>query len=293
MYKLLFYVSSSPNCVVHIFCVLIYALYVMNAKLFYWRYSAVGSLEFKQDRVRIRSETESDGYQNGCADYQRLLLWTVSWLIRHQKCCYQPNIFAAESRFKLQWPFVCENKNCRIVPTMWKGNKLQMRHRQRNPSNNDAKEIHQQKQEQTKKSTKMMASISCNFSLSALPNINHTAVWLTGVGARNAIPSKKSKLPAQYWINLNVYSAWTTIKYWCFLCKHFKIWNWRIPSWLDKHHHHSAVAGEACENCLLVTWASALPAVSCQSLIYVAPWCFKWMGWDWVGLVGSPGGVNC
>ena len=57
-----------------------------------------------------------------------------------------------------------------------KGNKLQMRHRQRNPSNNDAKEIHQQKQEQTKKSTKMMASISCNFSLSALPNINHTAV---------------------------------------------------------------------------------------------------------------------
>ena len=164
------------------------------------------------------------------------------------------------------------------------------------------KEIHQtmmpkksinKKQEQTKKSTKMMASISCNFSLSALPNINHTAVWLTGVGARNAIPSKKSKLPAQYWINLNVYSAWTTIKYWCFLCKHFKIWNWRIPSWLDKHHHHSVAAGEACENCLLVTWASALPAISCQSLIYVAPWCFKWMGWDWVGWVGSPGGVNC
>ena len=136
-----------------------------------------------------------------------------------------------------------------------------------------------------------MASISCNFSLSALPNINHTAVWLTGVGARNAIPSKKSKLPAQYWINLNVYSAWTTIKYWCFLCKHFKIWNWMIPSWLDKHHHHSVAAGEACENCLLVTWASALPAISCQSLIYVAPWCFKWMGWDWVGWVGSPAHV--
>ena len=94
-----------------------------------------------------------------------------------------------------------------------------------------------------------------------------------------AYPIKKSKLPAQYCLNVSVYSALTKTREWniasksgVFIAKSLKNWNWMIPSYLDKHHHHSVVAGEACEKCLLVTWASALPAIS---LIYVAPWCFK------------------